>query len=242
MSVPSRSAMGDGIQTDAATAGPPVWKGACRPSEVRGPLRAILRQFGNPTGPLGVLVGAVMARKPDSRRRASWTLDLLEIGPADAVLEIGFGPGVALEEACRRASRGRVVGLDHSAVMVRQAKRRLRRHALDERVKLYQAAAETFAQRPELGTFDRIYAINSVQFWPQPEATLGALCRRLHAGGRLALTFQPPWRGADESDARRAGEEMTALLQEVGLRPRPYRLLELDGAPAACALADKEGG
>ena len=219
-----------------------VWRDACRPSNVRGPLRVILRQFGRPVGLFGSLVGAIMARKKDSRRRGDWTLGLLEIEPTDAVLEIGFGPGLALAEACRRAARGRVVGIDHSRLMVRQARRRLRRLGLDGRAELYEMGVETLERLPHLGQFDRILAINSAQFWSHPRVTLAGLCERLRPGGRLALTFQPPWRGAGETDSRRIGEEMTALLQSAGLRTRPYRLLELDAAPAACAIGDMERG
>jgi trans-aconitate methyltransferase len=41
--------------------------------------------------------------------------------PADRVLEIGFGPGIAIAELADRATRGHVYGIDHSQVMVQQA-------------------------------------------------------------------------------------------------------------------------
>jgi ubiquinone/menaquinone biosynthesis C-methylase UbiE len=49
---------------------------------------------------------------------------LLDVRPTDRVLEIGFGPGLAIAELARRITRGRVYGIDHSAVMVRQAGKR----------------------------------------------------------------------------------------------------------------------
>jgi SAM-dependent methyltransferase len=65
-----------------------------------------------------------MARRPSNRKRNVWAVGLLEVGPGDRVLEIGFGPGLAIRELSRLATRGCVCGIDHSAEMVRQARRR----------------------------------------------------------------------------------------------------------------------
>lgn len=48
----------------------------------------------------------------------------MDVQPSDRVLEIGFGPGIAVREIARRATRGQVVGIDRSAVMCAQAARR----------------------------------------------------------------------------------------------------------------------
>ena len=50
----------------------------------------VVRQFGKPTGTLGVLAGLVMSRRQSNRQRNDWTLDLLDIRPADRVLEPGL--------------------------------------------------------------------------------------------------------------------------------------------------------
>jgi hypothetical protein len=44
--------------------------------------------------------------------------------PTDHVLEIGFGPGLAIQQVARLVPTGHVVGIDHSALMVQQAGRR----------------------------------------------------------------------------------------------------------------------
>lgn len=49
---------------------------------------------------------------------------MLDVQPADHVLEIGFGQGIAIAELAGRATRGQVYGIDHSEVMVQQAGRR----------------------------------------------------------------------------------------------------------------------
>src|SRR3981081_37103 len=86
--------------------------------------RRIVSQFMHPRGLAGRLVGWEMALRPSNRKRNAWAVSLLDVQPSDRVLEIGFGPGIAVREIARRATRGQVVGIDRSAVMRAQAARR----------------------------------------------------------------------------------------------------------------------
>jgi hypothetical protein len=54
-------------------------------------------QFGNPHGLGGRIAGWIMATRPSNKERSAWAIDLLDPQPDDAVLEIGYGPGVAIE-------------------------------------------------------------------------------------------------------------------------------------------------
>ena len=87
-------------------------------------IRALMRQGGHPRGIAGRLTGWVMAHRRSNRQRNRWAVSLLDVQPSDRVLEIGFGPGVAIAELASRATRGQVYGIDHSTVMVGQASRR----------------------------------------------------------------------------------------------------------------------
>src|SRR5829696_5871014 len=93
-------------------------------------------QFRKPEGRLGAFAGWIMANRGSNRQRNEWTVDLLEIAPTDRVLELGCGPGLALAAAAQRAALGRVVGLDHSEVMIGQARARLDKLGLRDRVEL----------------------------------------------------------------------------------------------------------
>ena len=69
------------------------------------------------------MAGWVMAHRVSNRRRNAWVVSLLDVRPGDRVLEIGFGPGLALAELSRRVGpTGRVYGIDHSEVMLRHAR------------------------------------------------------------------------------------------------------------------------
>jgi len=91
-------------------------------------------QFRKPQGPLGQVAGFIMATRPSNRERNAWTVGLLRLEPGHTVLEIGCGPGLALKACAAQVTSGRVVGIDHSEAMVRQARRRL--HAEIERHEL----------------------------------------------------------------------------------------------------------
>src|SRR6187551_3753374 len=62
---------------------------------------AIVGQFGHPRGAAGNVAGWVMAHRPSNRQRNRWVASLLDVQPTDRVLEIGFGPGLAIAELSR---------------------------------------------------------------------------------------------------------------------------------------------
>src|ERR1700753_1993782 len=85
--------------------------------------RDAVGQGHHPRGAAGSVTGWVFAHRPSNRQRNRWVVSLLDVRPADQVLEIGFGPGVAVA-ALVRAGAAHVYGIDHSGVMLRQASRR----------------------------------------------------------------------------------------------------------------------
>ena len=85
--------------------------------------RDVIGQGHHPRGAAGSVTGWVFAHRPSNRQRNRWVVSLLDVQPAERVLEIGFGPGLAVAELVR-AGAGHVYGIDHSGVMLRQASRR----------------------------------------------------------------------------------------------------------------------
>lgn len=81
-----------------------------------------MRMFGRPQGVLGRLGGIVMART--NAAFGAWVAGLLDVGPGDRVLEVGFGPGVIIRHLSRLAPDGRVAGVDPSPEMLGQARAR----------------------------------------------------------------------------------------------------------------------
>jgi len=195
---------------------------------------ALVRQFAKPSGPLGVLAGLIMRVRPSNRLRNLRTLELLDIRPTDRVLEVGFGPGLSVALAAERATEGKVVGIDHSRLMLRQATRRNARAIRAGRVELLLGSAETLPRLEE--QFDKVLAVNVYMFWGDPGSVLGGLRRVMKPGGVIALTLQPRHRGATADDTRAAAERMAASLRAAGFGEVRTEILEMAPVAAACVL------
>jgi ubiquinone/menaquinone biosynthesis C-methylase UbiE len=184
------------------------------------------------------VTGWVFAHRPSNRQRNRWVVSLLDVQPADRILEIGFGPGVAVA-ALARAGAGHVYGIDHSAVMLRQASRRNAAAIRAGRVTLINAPAD---QLPAVldGPFDAILAVNSLGFWPAAAERLAELRRRLAPGGRIAIASQPRCPGATADTSRSAAGEIENLLRSAGFTPLSTETLPLS-PPVICVLAAAPG-
>src|SRR4029453_12607335 len=129
------------------------------------------------------MAGWVMAHRSSNRRRNAWAVALLDVQRDDRVLEIGFGPGIAIHELSRIAVEGHVFGLDHCAGMLHQASRRSAAAILAGRVDLKLGSVESL---PTFDTpFDKILAVNTAMFWDRPTGRLEELRHLLRAGGRI---------------------------------------------------------
>jgi ubiquinone/menaquinone biosynthesis C-methylase UbiE len=194
----------------------------------------IVAQFARPTGIVGRLVGLVMATRRSNRERNRRTVELLQIRDRDRVLEIGFGPGLAIEMAARRARNGTVVGVDHSEIMLRQASRRNKAAIADGRVQLHLASAEALPAFNEL--FDRVMASNVHMFLDEPVATLRTWLAVTRPGGWIAITHQSRKRGATDADTAQGAERIAADLRAAGFTDVRIETLEMKPVNAACVL------
>lgn len=172
-------------------------------------------QFRQPHGPVGHLAGWIMARRPSNRERNLWTLSILGVEPNQRVLEIGFGPGYAIEQLLERCPSARITGIDHSAAMVRQAGRRNRAALGRGTVRLLCLGVEGL-DRLE-GPFDRVFSSNAAQFWPDRVRVFRDIRSILAPGGRVVTTYLPRHPGATDEDAVRFGEALVGDMARAGL-------------------------
>lgn len=204
----------------------------CRTPAGRGLGARLRSQFARPRGVLGHVAGWIMATRGSNVERSAWTIERLDVQPHHRVLEIGFGPGVALAELVRRASAGRVVGVDHSATMLRQARRRNARAVAEGRLELHVAGIERLPQLD--APFDRVLAVNCIQFWDDAARRLVELRELMRPGGRIAITLQPRHAGATDADARRLGDEIRARVEAAGFADVELALRAFPPVAAAC--------
>jgi len=176
----------------------------------------IARQAACPTGLLGRWLGRVMAAETADANRAA--VGLLDLQPADQVLEVGFGHGATVALMAAEVSGGRVVGVDISGEMLRLATRRNQAVISRGLVELRQAAVEELPY-PD-GRFDKALSVHTLYFWREPERALAEIRRVLKPGGRLVLA----WR--HDPEALRSFPDAVYRFHDVeGVR----RLLRLGG-------------
>jgi ubiquinone/menaquinone biosynthesis C-methylase UbiE len=196
-------------------------------------LAALYGQFRKPTGFLGWVAGWIMGHRPSNVKRNRWTIDLLNIEETDHVLEIGFGPGLSIASAARLARQGRVVGIDHSVLMLRTATRRNQAAIEAGRVELKLGGLELL---PALGeTFDKAFSVNVAQFVDRREA-LQTIRSVLKPGGVVATTYQPRHRGARPEDADAFARKLSNQMHDLGFRDIAIKRLDLKPLPAICVL------
>ena len=175
------------------------------------------RQYRRPTGAIGQFIWHRMAQQHQPEN--AWTVSLLAIQPTDRVLEVGFGPGVAIELLAVQASHGWIAGVDFSSAMIAAACRRNARAIKTGRVDLRygEVTALPFADV----SFDKALSIHTLYFWSDPDSALTELRRVLKPGGILALTFLPRdrWPGGETASTISgvyAGQEVVQLMREAG--------------------------
>lgn len=194
------------------------------------------RQQRCPSGLLGRAIGARMARQHTPK--TLWTISLLDLAPAERVLDIGCGAGRAIERIAAQTPQAQVSGVDLSPAMVAAAIHRNRRAVKAGHVEVRQGdvAALPFADR----MFDKVLSIHTLYFWTDPEQAVAEIGRVLKPGGRLALTFSPGKVGAvDDAACRDLVERQiipsmqrqgfVTIRQERGPDSRQYRSMVIVG-------------
>lgn len=201
-------------------------------------IAAVVAKFACPTGFWGRAAGLLMTYRSSNRRRNAWAVSLLDVQSDDRVLEIGFGPGLAIRELGRVAAEGYVCGIDHSELMLRRAKRLnaegLGRGVVDLRL----GSVEDLPAFEE--PFDKILAVNAMMFWREPGARLEELRRLLRSGGLIAVAHQPRGPGASDETSAAKGREMEAALARAGFSEMRLETMALKPA-VVCVLGVNRG-
>jgi len=168
-------------------------------------MKVIDRQFGRPKGPLGSIVGHLMALEHKSIHKAA--IERLQLKDTDHVLEIGFGPGTAVKLAAQQA--GFVAGIDPSAEMVRQAARRNRAMIRAGRVELKQGSAISLPYHD--GEFSVVFEIHSFHHWEDSQKGLVETFRVLRQGGQFLMCLNSMEFGSKRSEVLQIVEKLRGV-------------------------------
>jgi ubiquinone/menaquinone biosynthesis C-methylase UbiE len=206
--------------------------------------KLIAAQLRQPSGELGKKVAENMQQSNAPLYRI--VFEQMNIRADDQLLEIGFGNGFYLQEAARLADQGFVAGIDFSEQMVAEA--RQRNQALIDQQKIEIRLGEISALPYPADHFTKIYTLNTIYFWPEPEQDIREIYRVLRPGGFVYLGLRTAQTMQNHSFTQHGfrlydRESVTDLLTRAGFGHIHSRH-EPDPNPAfdcLCVSAEKEG-
>jgi ubiquinone/menaquinone biosynthesis C-methylase UbiE len=202
--------------------------------------KRLAKQLRKPSGILGKVVGKGLAQVNDIPN--NWVIDLLKIEPNDYVLEIGFGPGLAIKQVSGLLNSGTVTGLDFSKTMVKEASKLNKEEIRNGKVKLEKGNSidMPFAD----SSFSKVFAINVIYFWENPLINIREIYRVLKPGGTLVIYSM----GAVDPDFEKMGifelrgvEEIVRLFKESGFKSVKSETKKFSRPRLAADLADDIG-
>jgi ubiquinone/menaquinone biosynthesis C-methylase UbiE len=173
-------------------------------------------------------------------RMNRFAIEMLDIQPDDQVLEIGFAHGKAVRLAAEAATEGAVAGIDLSATMVEQARRRNDGLVRAGRVELIRGSVSVLPF--DADRFHKVFAVNNFQFWPQPLEDLREVRRVMRPDGTFLVCarMQHPTRRIQLAPGftDEQIEEVQSLMATAGFRNLRTSSRQL-GREATCVLGDK---
>ncbi|HLT06682.1 MAG TPA: class I SAM-dependent methyltransferase [Cyclobacteriaceae bacterium] len=148
-------------------------------------LKALARQLRQPQDHQGLEVADMMNQS--NHTMIEHSIDLLDLDDQHRVLELGPARASHLEYLMGKAKRLQYQGLEISPLMVKEAERiNLKRvHDGEASFLVYDGERVPFSN----GHFDRIFTVNTIYFWDEPEKLARELYRVLQPGGRFNITF-----------------------------------------------------
>jgi ubiquinone/menaquinone biosynthesis C-methylase UbiE len=201
-------------------------------------------QLRRPSSLSGRVTGGLMALL-NARTNALAIAALSPRRDGETLLELGCGPGRALQALLRVARRSRVIGIDWSDVMLAQSAHRNRLAVATGDLELI---GGDFAKLPLIDAIaDAILAVNVVYFMAN-SAALGEARRVLRPGGRMVLyathgSIMRRWPFAAPDTHRLFDHKrLRALLVDAGFASDFIRIETVNagfGVPGLLALAEK---
>lgn len=177
--------------------------------------RFIAKQLSDPKGWFGPVIGYLMNRH--NAKMNAFAIRLLEPGPSDQVLEIGFGGGLTLPKLIE--SGAFVTGVDRSALMVERASEKFAAAVAHSRAVFLEGSVEALPIKAE--SVNKVCTVNTVYFWTSLDAGFAEIRRVLSPGGRVLVGFLPKDRmdklGMPEDIfTTRSQQDVIAALTKVG--------------------------
>ena len=122
--------------------------------------------------------------------RYVWAVEILDVQPGDAILEIGCGYGHSIPLICEWLSTGKLTAIDRSAKMASAASESNKEFIETGKAEIFHR--DLLDRTFPASSFDKIFLFNLNVFWMDPASELAELRRLLKPQGRFFLFHQPP--------------------------------------------------
>jgi len=146
---------------------------------------AIAAQLAKPTGEDGLLVAQRMNQSNGELTRKA--IELLHCQAGQHILEIGPGNAQFAGYVLQQAEHLRYAGTDISETMITEGLRINQQEVLTGRVSLEKTDGSRLPYPDQ--TFDRVFSVNTIYFWENPDQFLLEIFRVLRMGGICCLAF-----------------------------------------------------
>lgn len=148
-------------------------------------LQAIASQLKHPTGEKGIEMGNMMNETNINMTKHS--IQNLNISKENKILELGHGNAGHVEFLFEQAENLKYYGLEMSELMFQEA-RQINRNFVSQKqafFSLYDGNKIPFEDE----SFDKVFTVNTIYFWQQPQKLLLEIYRVLKPNGNFCLTF-----------------------------------------------------
>lgn len=148
-------------------------------------LKELAKQLGNPEGEKGIEVANMM--NATNIGMTKHAIESLNLDKDDVVLELGHGNCGHLSFLMKQAENLKYFGLEISELMQQEAIKSNQNYIENNSAEfeLYNGTEIPFDDE----SFDKIFTVNTLYFWQNPDLLLNEIYRILKPNGILALTF-----------------------------------------------------
>lgn len=197
----------------------------------------IARQFGKPTGFGGKVSTFIMNCMNKELYRA--VENNLDIRPADAILDIGFGNGYLIRRLTKHNLQ-KLYGVEISADMLNITAEKSKLAIEEGRIELSLADVQQLPYSSN--SIDKAYTVNTVYFWNDVDKSFAEIRRVLKPGGVfLNVIYLKEW--MDKLPVTQYGFTKYGVeeISEVTVRNRlkVEKIVEIQSGRAICVIASK---
>lgn len=147
----------------------------------------IAAQLRKPNGDFASEIGN---RMNDSNEQINlFTIEALQAGDDMEILEIGMGNGKFVNTLLKGLKNTFYTGIDYSSEMVSESKANNKVLCENGIARFLNLPIDELPYSGPL--FDRIFSINTLYFWDEPEKTIFKIRQLLNPGGRLVISIRP---------------------------------------------------